>query len=283
MPQAAEQPIFAVSSWSLHRRIGVSYPDAPGKPGAGIAEPTWGEGEIGILDLPGDLARHGINRLELCHFHLANRDPSYLGEMRAALKGAGVELQTLLIDDGDPSHPDAAIRTRDGAWIAGWIEAAAELGATSARVVAGKQPPSPSALQCAVDGLRELARRGKAVGVPVITENWFALTAGPKEVYHILDALEGEVGFLADTGNWSGATKYDDLAAIFARAERCHAKASFGPGQALDRNDFRRCIEAAKGAGYQGPFALIFADDGDEWAGLEQERAVVKEVYGEGA
>jgi len=118
--------------------------------------------------------------------------------------------------------------------------------------------------------------------VPAITEHWFALTAGPKEVYHILDALDGELGFLADTGNWSGATKYDDLAAIFARAQRCHAKASFAPGQKLDLVDFRHCIEAAKSAGYEGPFALIFADDGEEWAGLDQERAVVREVYGTG-
>jgi sugar phosphate isomerase/epimerase len=282
MPQATP-PIFAVSSWSLHRRIGLSYPDSPQAPGRGIAEPTWGSGEVAILDLPADVARHGIDRLEICHFQLASRDRNYLGEMCASLKGAGVTLQTLLIDDGDLSHPDAALRERDGAWIACWIEAAAELGAQSARVVAGKQPPSPSALQCSVDGLRAAARRGKALGVRIVTENWFALTAGPKEVYHIFDRLEGEVGLLADTGNWSGATKYDDLAAIFARAERCHAKAGFADRLTMDREDYRRCIEAARSGGYQGPFALIFDAEGDEWAGIEMEREAVREVFGRAA
>ena len=276
-------PVFAVSSWSLHRRIGLSYPDQPGNPGSGNAEPAWGKGDIGILDLPADAIKHGIDRLEICHFQLAGRDPGYLAEMRGALESAGVTLQTLLIDDGDLAHPDAKIRERDAAWIARWIEAAAVLGAQSARVVAGKQPPSAPALGCSVDGLRDLARRGNSVGVRIVTENWFGLTAGPKEVYHILDRLEGEVGFLADTGNWSGPSKYDDLGAIFARAERCHAKAHFDGGLAMDSADYRQCIAAAKTAGYSGPFTLVFESPGDEWTGVEMEREVVKAVWAEGA
>jgi hypothetical protein len=117
--------------------------------------------------------------------------------------------------------------------------------------------------------------------VRIVTENWFDLTAGPKQVHHILERLEGEVGLLADTGNWTGATKYGDLAAIFGRAERCHAKASFGDGLAMDLEDYRRCIEAAKGAGYMGPFALIFDAAGDEWVGVEMEREVVRAVVGD--
>ena len=286
-PNTPAAPTIAVSSWSLHRRIGLAYPDSPAAPGphlgTGTAEPKWGPGAVSILDFPAEVKAHGIDRLELCHFQLAGRDPAYLGEMRAALKSAGVTLQTLLIDDGDLSHPEGAVRTRDQAWIASWIEAGAVLGAKTARVVAGKQPPSAAALQCSVDGLRALARRGKDVGVPVITENWFALTAGPKEVFHILDRLEGEVGLLADTGNWSGPAKYGDLAAIFARASRCHAKASFTPDQQIDRDDYRRCILAAKNAGYSGPFALVYDSPGDEWAGVDAEREVVNQVYAEGA
>jgi len=105
MPNATT-PAFAVSSWSLHRRIGLAYPDRPGKPATGIAEPVWGKGEVSILDLPTEVKAHGIDRLEICHFQLASRDPGYLAEMRVALARAGVTLQTLLIDDGDLSHPE---------------------------------------------------------------------------------------------------------------------------------------------------------------------------------
>ena len=275
-------PPFAVSSWSLHRRIGLAYPDSPAKPGDAKAVPTWGQGQISILEFPQDVKKHDFDRVEICHFQLKNRDPGYLSEIRAALKSAGVALQTLLIDDADISQPAGSERDRDIAWAAQWIEAAAVLGAEAARVVAGKQVPSPVALQRSVDGLRLLAKRGKDLGVRVITENWFALTPSPKEVYYILDRLEDEVGFLADTGNWSGPEKYDDLAAIFARADRCHAKASFGEGLTLDREDYGRCIEAAKTAGYQGPMTLIFDAPGDEWAGLEIEREFVRAVWANG-
>ena len=272
-------PVIAVSTWSLHRRIGLAYPDQPAAPGTGVAEPTWGTGEVAILDIPAEVKKHGIDRLEICHFQLASRDPVYLGEIRAALADAGVTLQTLLIDDGDLSHPEAGVRARDQAWIGRWIDAAAAMGAEAARVVAGKQPPSASALRCSVDGLRALARHGRHVGVRIITENWFALTAGPQEVNHILDQLEGEVGLLADTGNWSGPSKYDDLAAIFGRAERCHAKASFDDQMTMDADDYRRCIAAAKAAGYPGPFALVYDSPGDEWTGVALEREIVTEVY----
>ena len=65
----------------------------------------------------------------------------------------------------------------------------------------------------------------------VTTENWLALLAGPKEVHHVLDRLDGEVGFMADFGNWktTGDAKYDDLASILARSEDTHAKARFPP------------------------------------------------------
>ena len=278
MPQNAI-PDFAVSSWSLHRLIGTAYPDQPARPGDGVAVPTWGTGAISIMDFPADVKKHGFDRVEICHFHLKAGDNGFMRELRAALKASGVTLQTLLIDDGDISQASANDRERDMTWIAGWIDAAAELGAQSARVIAGKQKPSPEALQRSVGGLRVLARHGKNAGVRIITENWFDLTPAPGEVHFILDQLEGEIGFLADTGNWTGPDKYDGLAAIFARAERCHAKASFDVNTGLNRDDFGRCMAAAQSAGYQGPLALIFADDGDEWEGLETERAFVRGVW----
>ena len=75
--------------------------------------------------------------------------------------------------------------------------------------------------------------------------------------------------------NWGGPTKYADLASIFARAQLCHAKASFMPGRKLDEADYGHCVSAAEGAGYSGPYTLIFADEGDEWEGLAKEREFI--------
>ena len=269
-------PPIAVSSWSLHRAIGLTWWEGPGKPA--VEKAAYGPGSIAILDLPAEIARHGIRRLQLCHFHVASRDKAWLAEFRSALSAAGVMLQTLLIDDGDISHPTD--HTRDVAWVGGWIDTAAALGAASARVVAGKQTPSPPALALSVAGLKELARRGNRQGVRVITENWFDLLPSPVEVDHVLDRVGNEIGLLADFGNWKGAAKYDDLAAILPRAEDTHAKASFSANGEMDGDDYGRCVAAAIAAAYDGPYTLIYdGPDDDEWAGIEAERTFIHDAY----
>ena len=235
MPQLS--PVLAVSSWSVHRALGIKYPNAPANDIVAPAEEAWGPGELKLMELPRAVARIGIDRLHVCHFHLASRDPAYLGEVRAALADAGVGLETLLIDDGDIAHPGD--RRRDIDWIGRWIDAAAALGAKRARVIGGKQKPSRQALDNAVDGLAELARRGKDAGVRVITENWLDLLAGPAEVAEVLDRLDGEVGLLADFGNWKGPRKYADLAAIFGRAEDFPRQGTFPRGRRDGRGRFR--------------------------------------------
>jgi Xylose isomerase-like TIM barrel len=264
---------IAVSTWSLHNLLGVTYANGPGIVPTGLAEPTFGLGSTTLEDLPDELAKRGYFRVEICHFNLASQEPAYLAKIRNAFEAGGVVIQTLLIDDGDIT--DSATRERDLAWIASWIEIAAHLGAENVRVIAGKSKPTAAALALSVDGLRKMAALGKARGVRIVTENWFDTLSTPEAVHHVLDKVGPDLGFLADTGNWSGPSKYADLKSIFARAELCHAKCDFSPGLVIDADDYGQCVKAAQDAGYAGPFTLIFASEGDEWAGLEAERAFV--------
>jgi sugar phosphate isomerase/epimerase len=276
MPQSA--PVLAVSSWSVHRALGIKYPNSPANDVVAPAEETWGPAKLTLMELPEAVARIGIDRLHICHFHLASRDPAYLGEVRGALRDAGATLETLLIDDGDIAHPVDGQRDVD--WIGRWIGAAAALGAKRARVIGGKQKPSPETIDRAVTALGELARRGKAEGVRIITENWLDLLAGPSEVNAVLDRLGGEVGLLADFGNWKGPHKYADLAAIFGRAEDSHAKAHFRRVGEMDADDFGRCLAVAAAAGYDGPYTLIYeGPDADEWEAVAMERDFVRDYF----
>jgi sugar phosphate isomerase/epimerase len=269
-----QAPILAVSSWSVHRALGVSYPSAPGDDGPSRAEPTWGPGSLSLIELPAAIRQIGIDRIEICSFHIAAHDGGFLAALRSALADADVTLQTLLIDDGDITDP--VHRQRDIAWIGGWIDVAAVLGAERARVIAGKRKPSPELLDAAVAGLAELGRRGSEQGVRILTENWFDTLGGPAEVNAVLDRLEGRVGFLADFGNWKGPSKYADLAAVLGRAEDAHAKCSFSDGLSMDAHDFGRCLDAAEAAGYGGPYTLIYeSPDDDEWQALRMERDFV--------
>src|SRR5690606_8447990 len=97
----------------------------------------------------------------------------------------------------------------------------------------------------------------------------------PQAVHALLDRLDGQVGLLADFGNWAAPDKYEGLASIFPRAELCHAKASFAHGQ-MDEGDYGLCVGTAEDAGYRGPYTLSFdADHPGEWAGLGEERDFV--------
>ncbi len=267
---------LAVSTWSVHRELGITYQQSPSDSSGGI-EPTYGPGKLKLTALPAELARRDITRAEVCHFHLANRDPAYLATIREAFAKSGVVIQTLLIDDGDITHPQN--RARDTAWIATWIEAAAALGAENARVIAGKSKPTAATLALSVEGLRTLGQIGRTHGVRIVTENWLDMTPGPREVHHILDGLGPDVGFLVDTGNWDGPSKYADLTSIYARAELSHTKCSFGADRTMDQEDYRLCLATAIEAGYSGPHTLIFEGEGDEWRGVDMERDFVLAHY----
>jgi hypothetical protein len=114
--------------------------------------------------------------------------------------------------------------------------------------------------------------------VRVTTENWFALLSRPEHVHELLDRLEGAVGLNGDFGNWGGPTKYDDLEAIFPRAESSHAKAHFPAEGEMDLDDYVACLEIARRAEFSGPYTLVYDGPGnDEWRGLAMEAAVVRE------
>ncbi|WP_169196206.1 TIM barrel protein [Devosia sp. MC1541] len=260
---------IAVSTWSLHRLLGTTYPhDLDSNEVTGMAE-TYGSGTETLLGLPSVLANHGYNRLEIVSFHLRSRDPIYLAELRDQLNIAKVTLQTLLIDAGDMTDP--IHHQRDTNWIAGWVEVANALGAQNARVIAGKQKPRPETLAASLAGFKNLLKANSGE-TRIVTENWYDLLSTPESVHTLLDRLDGRVGLLADFGNFTGPNKYAELKSIFPRAELCHAKADFIDG-VLNQDDYAQCISIAEAARYQGRYTLIFdAREPSEWHGLAKER-----------
>ena len=264
----------AVSTWSLHRTLGSYFADdpAPGTPSFAPSPPGAG---LALLELPTELRHHGYDTVQICHFHFPSRDPGYLSELRSALRDAEIELDAVLIDDGDLTHPNEA--DDHEAWISGWLDDAVTLGARRARVVAGKSAPTPERL---AESARRLGRLAAShADVRVVTENWMDLLPTAAEVHAVLQPNDGAVGLLIDLGNWTGPSKYDELAAVAALAETCHAKCRFdsaGP----DTADFRQSLQVLRTAGYGGPPALIYdGPDDDEWAALDQEDAVVRGVF----
>lgn len=250
MPNTLD-PRLGVSTWSLNRSLTAGTP---------------------LLDIPAQVAAHGLGKLEVCHFHLPSTEDDYIAKFRAALDSAGVEFYTLLIDEGDITHPDPAERKKALAMINEWVEVAAGCGAKRVRVIGGFAEPSEAALHLSEAGFRKILRQADDHNIQVVTENWHRLLDQPAALRTLLERLDQCVGLKLDFGNWHGDRKYDDLPKIADLAECTHAKAHFPqPGQ-MDAEDFTRCLDICAAANFAGPHILIYSDPGDEWASLDQMR-----------
>ncbi len=249
---------LALTSWSVHRLL------------------TDKTAPLDLLDLPAQLAAHGIGTLELCHFHLLSTEQPALDRLRAALDAAGVELQTLLIDTGDISHPDAARAAEERELVAGWMDVAARLGARAVRVVAGEaSADDEDARARAIAQLRLLADLGETLNLRVTTENFRPLASTAASCHAILDALDGSVGLCADIGNFPAASRLSEFASVVPRAEVIHVKASYGADGALLPDDVSGCLAAAVAAGFSGPLTLVY-DRPESWRGIDELAAVVR-------
>ena len=265
----------AVSTWSLHRTLGrfVAGDSTPhGGPFMKSGTDTVG---LSLIELPAELRRRGYDALQICHFHIPSRSPEYLAELRTSLAASNIELDAILVDDGDMTNLDDADLVE--AWIGGWLETSVELGAKRARVSAGKSAPNPERI---AESSKRLARLAAAhPQVRVVAENWMGMMPDSKTVLAVLEASGKQVGLLIDLGNWTGSDKYDELTAIAPLAESCHAKCHF-TGSEPDREDFRRTLQILKDTGYDGPLAFIYdGTDDNEWACLDAEYAIAREVF----
>ena len=266
--------LIAVSSWSIHRTIGISYPDSPTTGPQDRKEHS--PSPIELLDVPTKLSAHGYSAMQLCHFHLPSRENAYAAELRASLRESNVELLTLLIDEGDITHPESGEASLD--WIAGWVRTASLLGASRARIIAGKQPYSAEAMAVAVERLTQLATIADEVGVQLETENRFALLATPTAVNELLDRLEGKVRLCADFGNWPKPEIYGSLPKIMGRAETCHAKFEFLSPNELDTQHGDSCLGIAAEASYTGPFVLVNGGIGEsDWDAMDLQRHAIRQ------
>lgn len=265
----------SVSTWSLHRTLGnYVHPDSAANGGAFMSLPDISGGKT-LLELIPDVAAHGYNSMQFCHFHLESSEPAYLAALKQALADSNLALDMMLIDDGDLTADDVAAHMD---WIEDWLTVAETLGATRARVNAGLGVPTPESLQEVGERLAALASNHP--DVRVVTENFLSMTPDAESVLAILDAAGDSVGLLVDLGNWRAPEKYDELAKIASRAEACHAKCSFtmdGP----DVDDYVQSLAILRDAGFDGSMVLIYdGPDNDEFARLDDEWVIVERVFG---
>ncbi len=268
----------SVSSWSLHRALGSVWLDdfSPDK-----QTPLNGGAAISLLQLPGMAAQHGIYTLEICHFHFPSRDQGYLVELAGEAAHAGVEIFSVLIDDGDITAADPREREVQLDWIRGWIDTAGALGAQGARVIAGEAAvpagtqnlAAHPSIRMSASQLQALYAYGQDKGVKVFTENFRPLSLQADHLVAILESCNGQITICADFGNFKGPDRYDEFAKIAPWATSGHAKAEYAADGSIIPDDLTGGIRVLKQSGFAGPLSLIFdqpmVSDATEWDYLD--------------
>lgn len=253
--------IVALSTWTLDPILAVRYPDSPQAPQQGR---TAHSGTLEIFDVPREARARGFTALEVPHFHLPHEPEEQL-RFAEAVRAAGADLQTLLIDDGDLSHLEHS--ARDEGWIRERIEAAGRMGFARIRIIAGKQERTPATFTRSLEAMHRLADVAESVHVRPSTENWFDLLGTPESVLSYLGHLNGRLGLCADFGNWPPEVEAEGLPLILPITETIHAKAEFGADGTIDRERLLRQAGAAQKSGFHGAYVVVAGGPGDPWDG----------------
>src|SRR4051794_38294810 len=95
---------IAVSSYSLRQFLGPIRTAMRGPDGQ-PTEFVWDQPQtMTLLEFPRAVReRLGLNAVEICYFHLPERDPQYIAALKQALSDADVQLLNMPIDVGNIS------------------------------------------------------------------------------------------------------------------------------------------------------------------------------------
>ncbi|AFC33248.1 xylose isomerase domain-containing protein [Paenibacillus mucilaginosus 3016] len=269
---------LSVSTWSLHRLLGpLRWTQWDAETGTHVTLEQEQPEVLSLLELPREAAGRGYAALEVCHFHFPATDPAYLGRLREAFAAAGISFDTLLLDYGDLTSGDERRRAADVEFIRRWIGYASLAGAKQIRVVAGEaQPDDEEALRLSAGTLASLAAYASEHGVRVVTENFKPLTSTADSCLKLRSLAGEQVGFITDFGNFKSPAKYEELAAAIPGSVSVHAKANYDENGFPDEEEYLRCLEQVRAAGYNGAVVLIYDGPGDMWEGLERIRKIVE-------
>jgi sugar phosphate isomerase/epimerase len=296
---------LCVSSYSLRQRLGPIRGVFRGPDGQ-KAPFVWEQPQtMTLLEFPQQVREQlGIDAVEICQFHIPERTPAYLDQLKRALREADMRLINIPIDVGNISDANPTYRDEDLAEIEEWMRAAAELGSSMVRVnasapLAGDQL---APLEVTIESFRRLARTAQALGLQLLIENHGGITADPAVVVAIVEAVgPANLKTLVDIGNFEPLLSlqmarmqgheppevdptpvYGAIARIAPYAGLVHAKThefdEHGQPRILD---VVRALRVVRDAGYTGPISLEYeGEQGDPWDNTRRTRALVEAAFG---
>jgi hypothetical protein len=295
---------LCVSSYSVRQLLGPITFRFRGPDGA-MQSRTWGEAApnpLTLLEFPGQVREKlGIGAVEICQFHIPERTPAYLDQLKRAMRDAHVELINMPIDVGNISDVNAAYREEDLGEIEAWIQAAATLGSRMVRVNASMPFAGEAApLEVTIDSYRRLAKTAESLGLQLLIENHGGITADPGVILRILDGVGYDhLKALVDIGNFEplmssrmavmqgGQPQEVDLEPVYVAVGRIamyaglvHAKTHEFDDQGRPVGlDVVRALHIVLDTDYAGTISIEYeGNQGDPWENTRRTKALVEEA-----
>ncbi len=296
---------LCVSSYSLRQHLGPIRVISRGADGQ-KAPFIWEQPQtMSLLEFPLQVRdKLGINAVEICQFHIPERTPDYLGQLKRALDDTGVRLINIPIDVGNISDANPAYRAEDLAEIEQWMRVAADLGAAMVRVNAsapmagGQLAP----IEVTIESYQRLARVAASLGLQLLIENHGGITADPAVIVAIVEAVgPDQLKTLVDIGNFEpllsmqmaimqgheppevdATPVYGALAQIAPYAGLVHAKTHDFDAHGQPRYlDVVRALRVVRDAGYAGTISIEYeGNNGDAWENTRRTRELVEQAFG---
>ncbi len=255
---------IGVSTWSLHAYFHQTRPEGFKWPGKMLDLREFPEL---VVD------RYHVHNFEFVNSHFESTDPTYLNDLKAALKKVHGRLVNIPVDyDSDWEgkglcDPDDTTWRKEIEERKKWIDIAAGLGARSIRPNPGGTVQMTD-LSRPIAAYKELGAYGKLRGIRVIIENHGNVAAKAANIVAIVKGAGPDwVGALPDFGNFPEAERYAGLELMFPFAPTvCHARGlKFNEQGDETEFDFRRCVRIAEAASFKGVYSAEVGGPGEPY------------------
>jgi sugar phosphate isomerase/epimerase len=256
---AAER--LAVSTWSFHNYF----------PGTRYGKPQFKLEKWSLQDVIRNVRKQlGISAFEISSAHLTSQEPKYLDELKGFVKEQKCRL--IHLSDNIPgvnlARSERTRREADLRTFEQLIGTAQRLNIPTMRVNTGTpEKPKDWDFKITIECYRRLAKFARERKVEIIIENHFGLSADPKNVARIIEAVGENISACPDFGLFTrDADRWPGLALMFKHCRRiCSAKFhGFGADAKGQHKDFdlRHCYRVMTESKFQG------------WVSLEYEGAL---------
>jgi sugar phosphate isomerase/epimerase len=273
-----EAPRVAVSTWSFHNYF----------PNTRYGEPRFKLEEWRLEDvIRRARERLGITAFEVSSAHLRSQEPKYLDELSGFVKEQRCRLVHL--SDNVPginlARADAKQREADLRTFERLIEVARRLSIPTMRVNTGTPDPKQKwDMNVTFDAYRRLARFGAERRVEIIIENHFGISADPRNVVRIIEAVKENVSACPDFGLFRrDEDRWPGLELLFRHSRRVCSAKFHGLTEKNEHRDFdlRRCYRILTAARFPGWVSLEYEGNQEPMPQLQRMHALARQWLAE--